>query len=824
VSRALVLLLILVPALRADPRGFATLAAEGMAELRERWERGGPDERRRIEAVLDPLARARRFSDAGPVLVTLDGRVYALAELFSEVLDPALETPPEPQGGEDLGLTEVHRRALGALEALRARYAPPSPVRTGTLNLLLTWADAALNAPRLAPRARLRFFTEALRNVRELDGRVAPDRSTRYLIDHHLLPGLIAFARRWGSDPSVREALAEAAALLYLPSILGSRAERRLAPLTSGDQSRRVLLRAYGQGSLDALGISALSRSVAARTRDEEVFAVGAPPLILELLGDPRVPPVERGRLLDAVLERLATLDLLRETALDLFAAGFGGAPRTLEEYRRLRETDRGGVPRPSGRREFRFLAIVLRHAATGGVPSIDQVVRADRKEFERLYATRSRGGERAFLGLLVPSREEGSTDLLGPPPPAAGAFDNRLLRRTLHLERINVRAFGPQGEVTELSMALPEDGSEPVPERGARLTHVLSLIESRMRLGRGAGEEAAEERAALVGLLVRIDTEAARRIAVRNAQGPRALAALLPLAERGHRPAARLVLERLRVLGAERRERGLAAALRTGDPKMRAAVLDLCAGEDVGVAALAADALLARGDVAGVRSLLGHQSLYARACATSLALRLTPLAGALRIPAADDDVLREIGELCGKAFSDTDGEAWSRYAAWLRDAFAKPRAILTLRSRYRHIKLGRRRVSPSQFADFCLGVLADEQYRADWAGLAPFLLSPFRPGRGIPRLQLDKLLDAFETRLDDPVLRRAWRDSLLVLVCAQYGIEVDIEFLALARERLRNLAGENAPPEAERKAGVYWPIWAAEDAARRTPDRGEAD
>jgi hypothetical protein len=818
VFRLLALLLIPAPALWASPGEVETPAAEGMAGLRERWERSGPDDRRRIEAVLEPLERARRFSDARPVLVRLDGRVYSLAELFSRVLDPALETALESRGGEDLGLTDVHRRALWALEVLRARYAPPNPVRTGTLNLLLAWADAALSAPRLTPRARLRFFTEALRNVRELDGRVSPDRRTRYLIDHRLLPRLIAFSRRRGADPSVCEALGEAASLLYLPSILGGRAERRLAPLTTGDHSRRVLLRAYAQGALDPVGVAALARSVAARTRDEEVFAVGAPPLILELLGDPRVPPVERGRLLDAVLQRLANLELLRGTAVDLLAAGFGGAPRDLEEYARMRSQAGGDVPRPKGRREFRFLSIVLLHTGRGGVPVIDQVVRADLTEYERLYAGESRGGRRAFLGILAPSREEGRTDLLGPPPSAAGALDNRLLRRTLHLERINVRAFGPQGRVIELSMALPEDGSEPVPVRGARLAHVLALVESRMR--RSAGAEAAGELAALVALLVRIDTEAARRIAVGHAHGPEALAALLPLAERGHRPAVRLVLERVRELGPEERERGLAAALRGGDPEHRSAVLELCRSADVGVAAPAADALLARGDLAGVRILLGHENLYARACATSLALRLTPLAGALRIPPPGEEALRELGELCGRAFTEEDGEAWKRYSAWLKDAFAKPKAILTLRSRYRHIKLGRRRVSPSQFADFCLGVLADERYQADRIGLAPFLLSPFRPGRGIPPKQLEQLLDAFEAHLDDPGLRRAWRDSLMVLVCAQYGIEIDTEFLALAQERLVRLAGEGAPEGSRRKAGVYWPIWAAADAERRAGAR----
>ena len=183
-----------------------------------------------------------------------------------------------------------------------------------------------------------------------------------------------------------------------------------------------------------------------------------------------------------------------------------------------------------------------------------------------------------------------------------------------------------------------------------------------RARLERSA-EEA--EIADLIRLLVRIDTADARGLAVFHARTPSGIAALLPLAEKKYAPAADALLRGVRDLDPVRRERALAAALRAGRTE---AVRALCSNADVSVAVLAGDALLAAGDIEGVALLLRHKDLYARAAGTSLALRLTPMAGTLRITPADAAATGRIAELCRAAFSKRDSEAWMRYGAWLGD------------------------------------------------------------------------------------------------------------------------------------------------------------
>ena len=54
------------------------------------------------------------------------------------------------------------------------------------------------------------------------------------------------------------------------------------------------------------------------------------------------------------------------------------------------------------------------------------------------------------------------------------------------------------------------------------------------------------------------------------------------------------------------------------------------------------------------------------------------------------------------------------------------------------------------------------------------------------------------------------------MLSCAQYGIEAEPRFGRFAHERLVRLAGKSAPAAARRKPGVYWPIWAASEAAAK--------
>jgi hypothetical protein len=790
-----VLLLLLLPATAAE--------RDSEAELLKRWAAAGPEERRRLSAVLDRLERGRRFSEARPVLIDFDGHAFPLAELFTEVLEPALRTAPQPQSEGDPGLLEIHGRALAALAALRGAYAPPRPVRTGTLNLLLGYAWRALTAPELTPDVRLRFFTETIRNVRKLDGRVEPDARTAWLIHHRLLPALLALARRVKDDDAARATVAEAASLLYLPSILDARAQVQLAPLTSGTHSRDVLERFYREGMLDDLGRAALARSVALQAKADPAFAAGAAPLILELVSDAQLQAQERGALLNVVLEQLARVELLRTTVCDLLAAGFGGPPRPLEAYRDMRRQSAAGVPAPRGARSvYRFLSIVLMQPRENAPPTVERVVRADLPHHQPLRVV-APGGGRRFVGVLVPDQEGRHADFLGPPPGLTGARDHRLLRRRLDLERVAIHTYGARSEEIELCVTLPEDQSEPVPARGANLSHVLALVDARLRRTPDAAE-----RRELVRLLVRIDTDPARALAVRHAAG--APAELLPLAERGYAAATRTLLDRLAGLGLKQRERALGAAL--SRPELVPAVRDLCGHGDISIAVLAADALLAAADVSGATALLRHPDKYARLSGAALVLRATPLAGGLKVVPREPVDLGRIAEIA--AFTKKDGAHWVKLGRWLAVALKTPERVRELRHRHAELYLRRRRVLAYEFATAWARGIREGKGREDWEKLISFLLDPHDPGRGILERDLDPLLDALEAwARKDEKLRRIWIDSLTVLAAVQYGMEADVSLLELAHARLARMAGPDTPRDARRKAGIFWPLWAAREA-----------
>jgi len=794
-----VLFLLLLPASAAG--------RDSEAELLERWAAAGPDERRRLGAILDRLERERRFCEARPVLIDFDDRAFPLAELFTDVLEPALRTPPQPQSGDDPGLLEIHGQALAALAALRSAYAPPRPVRTGTLNLLLGYAWRALTARDLTPGVRLRFFTETIRNVRQLDGRVKPDVRTTWLIHHRLLPALLALARRAKDDDAARATIAEAASLLYLPSILDARAQVQLAPLTSGAHSREVLVRFYREGMLDDLGRTALARSVALQARSDAAFAAGAAPLILELLSDAQLQARERSTLLDVVLERLARIDLLRTTVRDLLAAGFGGPPLTLEAYRERSRKSAAGVPMPRGARSvYRFLSIVLMQPSENAPPTVERVVRADLAHYKALRIAAPGGGQR-FVGVLVPDQKGRHADFLGPPPGLTGTRDRRLLRRRLDLERIAIHTYGARGEEIELCVTLPEDQSEPVPARGASLSHVLALVEARLKLTPDAAE-----RRELIRLLVRVETDPARALAVRHAAG--AVVELLPLAERGHAAAAGALLEHLADLGLKERGRALSAAL--ARPELVPAVRNLCGHKDVSIAVLAGDALLAAADISGAVKLLRHPDKYARLSGAALVLRATPLAGGLKVVPNEPVDLGPIADAAAGAFTSKDGAHWTKLGRWLAIALRSPERVRELRRRHAELYLRRRRVQTYEFATAWTRGIQQGKAREDWQNLISFLLDPHDPGRGIQERNLGPLLDALEARAgEDDKLRRIWIDGLTVLAAVQYGMEADVELLDLAHARLARMAGRTAPPEARRKAGVFWPLWAAREASR---------
>jgi len=807
VRGTLLCLLLALPA-AAGPEAPEPPADGVEASLLRRWRDAGPDERRHLQAQLDALEEGYVYAAARPVLVDFEGRTVPLAELFERVLLPALATPPAREGESAPTLVEAHLRALAALEALREAYAPPRPVRTGTLNLMLEYAFRVLDAHDLPPALRARFFTEAVRNVRMLDGRVRPDARTAWLLHARLLPALLALARRAEEDDDLKATVSEAASLLYLPSILDDRAQAQLAPLTSSVHGRDVLVRFYRAGILDEMGRVSLARSVAALARDDAAFAAGAGPLLLELLTDPGIPPPERGLLADVVAENLGAVELLRPMVGDLLAVAYGGPPRPLAAYAEERERRKGGLARPQGERVFRFLSVVLLQEDESVPPVVARVLRADLRAYEPLYTDDGRGG-RAFVGTLVPDVEGGHADFLGPPPRLSGARDNRLLRRRLRLERISIQTFGTRGEEVELCVTLPEDASEPVPPTNAGLGDVVALVGARLRTG-----PAADERDELVRLLVRIGTDEAKALAARYADTTGALEALLPLAEQGNVGAARTLLARLGGLAAGERENALAAVLASGRAELVADVAALCAHEDVGIAVLAADALLARGDPSGVPALLRHPDRYARGAGAALALRLTPLAGSLRVTPKDPPDLAALAALADKAFTKEDGDSWVKLGRFARVALADPEAVRARRHAHKPLYLGKRTVQGWEFADAYTSAVAAGEAPELYPALIAFLLDPADPGAGIPDRHLGPLLDALEDRTGTAALRPAWRDGLVVLACAQHGLEFDAPFLDLATTRLGRLAGKDAPREAHRKPGVYWPIWAAGDAA----------
>jgi len=801
VGRVAALLLCFVLPAAAEP--------PSIVDILSRWDDASPEERRRMSVTLNRLERARRFVDARPVVLAVGKTTYTLAALFQAVLDPALETPLEPQAVTDLGLTDLHRLALKALEELRTAFAAPRPVHAGTVNLMLDYAYRSLTAGTLSLRARVRFFAEAIRNVRALEGRVEPDLRTRWLLHHRLLPTLVGIARRTRRDEGMRDILADAATLLYLPALLDRQAQEMLAPLTRGRESRKLLLRAYRHGALDRLGVAALARGVVARTNDDGAFAAGAAPLILELLCDSRVRPRERRALLDAAIAQLGGLGPFGGTLVDLAAVAYGGPPLPLPRYREERKGERLVVPAES-RRVYRFLRVLMIQAP-GKPPRVTRVDRIDAPRFRPVRgAADHRGGGGRFVGVLVPAAggDRGAADFLGPAPQEV-VRDHRLLRRRLRLERIAIAEYGSRGEVVELCATLPEDESEPVPERGATLSHVLDLIEA--RLVRSAEPE---ERVDLVRLLGRIGTPRANALAARFARKGGAVVALLEIAENGDKGAARSLLRRLGEIDLLQRERAFAAAVNAG---LNDSVARFCKAADVGTAALAGDALMAAGDVRGISLLLTHQSRYVRAVGAALALRLTPFAGGFRLQAGEQE-MEGIARACGAAFTDQDGGAWMRCGRWLRDSLLHPEKTRMRRLKFAMVRVGKEELTPSRFQRYCVAIFTKDRFTANRPATVAFLLTPYKPGHGIDAEPLAEALDAVESGCLDKTpsgraLRQAYTDALIVLACVQHGIELQPELSKLAHARLSKLAGGKAPPGTRRKPGVFWPIWAASGA-----------
>jgi hypothetical protein len=164
----------------------------------------------------------------------------------------------------------------------------------------------------------------------------------------------------------------------------------------------------------------------------------------------------------------------------------------------------------------------------------------------------------------------------------------------------------------------------------------------------------------------------------------------------------------------------------------------------------------------------------------------------------------------CRGAFARDAGASWNALASFAEYAFKDPEAVRRKRREYVTLRIGDRELSRADWVDAWTRILAAGEAREYWPGLCAFVLSPIQPGKEIPEMHLKKLCDAIEKQLGDAELRKAWKDALLVLACAQYGIDMDNDMLRFASRRLVALAGGKAPPGVGRKPGVYWPVWAA--------------
>ncbi|MEM8884431.1 MAG: hypothetical protein AAGD14_10195 [Planctomycetota bacterium] len=775
-------------------------AAPSRADLLARWDEAGPGERLALRRALRACRDAQRFVDARCVLIEFDKRTRTLAELYREVLEPALVAVPKPDRGNELGLLDAHRAALAGLDALGAAYRPPAPVDAGTLNLVLDYASDVLNAWQLTPRVRLRLFTATLEVLRSLEDRAEPDAWSRWVLNHEILPALLGLGRRFADDPRLRAIVGRAAEGLTLPSILDDASQARLAALTSGRNAREILRRAYQKGRLDATGVTALARSVAAVAGDDEGFLTGAAPLLLELLADARVPPVVRGELVDLVLERMGALAPLRPIVAELVATAYGAPPRPFDAWKQARAASGGPIAHPPPGETYRFLQVVLLRTRPDRPPSPARVVRRDVRLQEPMRTARG-----VFLGVLVPSVDAGQADFLGPTPGLRGVPDSRLLRRPLALERIAMRAYGARGEEIEICLALPRDGSEPVPATGARLEHVLALVAQRL--------ERSQERAeidSLVGLLVRIDTRAARELAARHAPQSRDAAGLLEMMEKGDRSAVEPLLARLGDLEGVDLERALIALLEHGGDPVRTRLRALAKDGAVPLAIASADALLKAGEADGVSLLLAHENRYARLAGAGLTLRLTSLAGGLRIIPRKAVDLASLAKRSGAAFPKSMGLPWRTLGTWLPRALREPEKIPSERTNYDALAGN---VMPERFALLWTERVNEGKQRRRWGPLISYVLDPKQPGRGIRPERRDKLLAALEARaMENDALRKLWIESWLLVAVVESGMKFEKSMLPQAQAALRRAAGDTAPAGARRKPGLYWPIWAAKE------------
>ncbi|NJN14550.1 MAG: hypothetical protein HC813_02700, partial [Planctomycetes bacterium] len=130
-------LLLVLPAL-AEGRGKEE-------RILRSWEAASPAERRGMRATLAEVEAAHRFTDARPILVPFEGRLWAVERLFLDVLEPArllvtdLVADPRSLGGATgtLFTLEPDADSLSVLLSASTLRRPYRSVRQPNGNLLI---------------------------------------------------------------------------------------------------------------------------------------------------------------------------------------------------------------------------------------------------------------------------------------------------------------------------------------------------------------------------------------------------------------------------------------------------------------------------------------------------------------------------------------------------------------------------------------------------------------------------------------------------------------------------------------------------------------
>ena len=128
-------------------------------------------------------------------------------------------------------------------------------------------------------------------------------------------------------------------------------------------------------------------------------------------------------------------------------------------------------------------------------------------------------------------------------------------------------------------------------------------------------------------------------------------------------------------------------------------------------------------------------------------------------VPANADDVVEEV---LGASGLNGDEEVETKKAGTkpLRDALVADYEITGLTRKF--VKTWQEKSGSEELATL-LDNDNKEQFKQYWADLAPYVLAPYRPGRGMPDALLEEVLDAFEERLISQATARTLEDSMAI-------------------------------------------------------------